>query len=153
MICDQLGQARKYEPIHPRFAEAFRALVRSDLRSLPEGRHEVDGESLYLLIARNDGLPKTLAVLESHRRYIDIQFVIEGTDTMGWKPARECRVVSKEYDADRDVMFYGDVPATWLEVRSGMFAIFFPDDAHAPLVSEGRIHKAIVKVAVGHPAS
>ena len=58
------------------------------------------------------------------------------------------RRVSSPYDAEKDVQFFFDRPATWLAVTRGLFAVFYPEDAHAPLATLGPIHKAVVKVAV-----
>ena len=88
------------------------------------------------------------ALLEFHRRYIDIQFVVAGIDLIGWLPTPSCQRVSTPYDEAKDVGFFYDRPATWLSVAAGQFALFFPEDAHAPLAGQGAVHKAVVKVAV-----
>jgi YhcH/YjgK/YiaL family protein len=67
---------------------------------------------------------------------------------MGWKPTADCKEIDKKYNADEDIMFFNDTPDSWTPVPAGSFVIFFPQDAHAPLVSEGEIHKAVLKIAV-----
>ena len=52
------------------------------------------------------------------------------------------------FDAAKDVGFFGDRPESWLSLPAGHFAIFFPDDAHAPLAGRGTLKKAIMKIAV-----
>jgi beta-galactosidase beta subunit len=47
-----------------------------------------------------------------------------------------------------DIEFYANSPTVWLAVPAGSFAIFFPDDVHAPLGTDGFIHKIVIKVAV-----
>ena len=150
MVYDRIENARRYETLHELFAQAFAVLRRPDLADLPAGRHELHGDSIYLVIVRKEGTGREKAVLETHRRYIDIQFSIRGTDAIGWKPAGDCALVTQPYDASKDIAFYGDAPVAWTPVAPGMFTIFFPDDAHAPMVGDGILHKAVVKVAV-HP--
>jgi YhcH/YjgK/YiaL family protein len=52
------------------------------------------------------------------------------------------------YSAERDIEFYSEQSTTWVDLRRGDFAIFFPTDAHAPLAGSGPLRKAIAKVAV-----
>ena len=94
------------------------------------------------------GRPKTEAKLESHRKYIDIQYVIAGIDEMGWKPSTECKLIDTPYDEKNDIMFYKDEPVSWTEVPAGSFTIFFPNDSHAPMVSKDELHKIVFKIAV-----
>ena len=99
-------------------------------------------------MSRDQGRGREKSLLEAHRRYIDIQFVISGEDCIGWLPISDCERVSSPYDANRDLEFFFDQPATWLAVSPGNFAAFYPEDAHAPLAAQGPIHKVVVKVAV-----
>ena len=108
----------------------------------------IEGDRLYVVIALDEGAGIERAVLEAHRKYIDIQFVIEGTDLIGWKPVRECTHVSQPYDASKDVELYGGRPLSWNPVAGPAFAIYFPGDAHAPLGGTGRLRRAIVKVGI-----
>ena len=148
MIVDCLARASQYEKVHPLFARAFEFLLRSDLAALPDGKHVILDDRLFVLIARGQGRGRELSPLESHRKYIDIQYVVAGSDQIGWLPTPECQRVSSPYNASQDIGFFFDRPATWLALVPGQFAIFFPDDAHAPLAGEGPAHKAVVKVAV-----
>ena len=67
---------------------------------------------------------------------------------MGWKPRAECLSPATDYDAARDIQFFTDAPASWITTPAGSFCLFFPEDAHAPLVSVGTIRKVVVKIAV-----
>jgi biofilm protein TabA len=148
MIFDTLNSASRYTPLHPLFAEGFDALRRVDLATLGTGRHELRGDRLFLVISRSDGVHAEQGRLEAHRKYIDIQYTIGGKDTIGWRHAADCVRVDVPYDAAKDVEFYHDRPVAWVPVMPGMFTIFFPEDAHAPMVGEGIIHKAVVKIAL-----
>ncbi|HPG38919.1 MAG TPA: YhcH/YjgK/YiaL family protein [bacterium] len=148
MITDKLDQAEKYFTLHPAFPVAF-ALLRSDsLAQRESGKYNVDGDRLYYLVSNGPGKKRNEARLEAHRKYIDIQYVIAGTDTMGWKPLTGCSLVDSPYDSSKDIEFFADEPQTWTPVPAGSFAIFFPTDAHAPMVSDSTIHKVVLKIAV-----
>ena len=148
MILASLGDAAKYIPLLPGLDLGFEFLGRSDLAELPDGRHAIDGERVFAIVARGMGRGKADSPLEFHRRYLDIQFVVRGVDLIGWLPVTECRHPKQEYDAEQDLGFFLDRPGTWCRLPADNFAIFLPEDAHAPLAGTGPIHKVVVKVAI-----
>jgi YhcH/YjgK/YiaL family protein len=91
--------------------------------------------------------------LEAHRKYIDIQYVTLGHELIGWERIEECAGKGLGYDADNDIEFYGNPPSLWFPVPAGVFAVFFPEDAHAPLAGETPVRKIVVKAPVaGYPS-
>lgn len=148
MILDSLTRAERYVALHPHLARAFAYLRDTDLALLAPGRHGIDGDVLFALVEDGPGRARAEARLECHRRYLDIQLVLEGVDEMGWKPLAACVDPAGRYDEHRDILFFNDAPASWIATPAGSFCLFFPDDAHAPWVSAGRIRKIVMKVAV-----
>ena len=153
MILDTLARCDRYKPLHPAFARAFEFLTRADWAELVSAaasatRHEIDGDRLYVSIDRVESRGRDGAQLEAHRRYIDIQLTIQGHEEIGWKPLGACMQPAGVFDATKDIGFFSDRPESWLSLPAGHFAIFFPDDAHAPLGGRGRVQKAIMKIAV-----
>lgn len=144
MIIDSIHNADRYAPLHPRFKQVFDFLSKTDLQTLPDGRTELDGDNVFINVATNEG--KRTAPLEAHRDYIDIQMPISATETMGWRPTADCRETLQAYDADRDIAFFADGYATKIQVTPGQFAIFFPEDAHAPAMAQNLLKKLVVKV-------
>ena len=148
MILASLAEADRYRALHPLFARAFEFLRGTDLLALPPGKHPVQGEQLFAIVEACAGRTRAEAKLECHRRYIDIQLVLEGVDEMGWKPLAGCVDPATDYDEARDIRFFNDAPSSWIATPAGSFCLFFPDDAHAPLVSTGLIRKVVVKLAL-----
>lgn len=148
MILDHLDNAGRYRALHRLFPQAFDWLQGADLMALAPGRHELDGERIFAIVESCAGRTRAEAKLECHRRYIDIQLVLEGVDEMGWRPLSQCARPLADYDAARDIRFFDDAPASWVATPAGSFCLFFPDDAHAPLVSAGFIRKLVLKIAV-----
>lgn len=148
MIVDCLEQADRYIALNPHFATAFAMLRRSNIACLNEGRMEIDGDTVYAVVAKGKGRRREEALLETHDKYIDIQFVIAGTDTIGWKARKDLGLPTDASDPRKDVAFYEDAPTVWSAIGPGMFGIYFPEDGHMPMVSDDELHKVIVKVAV-----
>ncbi|PKN53776.1 MAG: YhcH/YjgK/YiaL family protein [Deltaproteobacteria bacterium HGW-Deltaproteobacteria-13] len=148
MILDVLENAHRYPALNKGFAKAFDFLLRPDLKELPVGKYEIDSDRVYAIVSKQNGRRKEDALLETHEKYIDIQFVLAGTDDMGWKPKSLCKKPAGEYDHKNDEQIFMDEPDAWITTQSGAFVIFFPEDAHMPLISSGQIHKVVIKVAV-----
>ena len=148
MILDQLQNWKRYIALHPGFKTAFEFLNRHDLATLTAGRHPINDDRLCAIVIREIGKGRDIAKLETHRLFIDVQFTVTGTDSIGWKPAVECTGDANGYNSEKDVAFFTDRPETWLTVPQGIFAVFYPEDAHAPLGGVGPLHKVVVKVAV-----
>ena len=148
VILDSIDNASVYTAMTPRFEKAFSFLSRPDLTQLEEKCHDIDGDRVFATIMKKPGRPKEDGLLEAHERYIDIQMVLAGVDLMGWKPVCRCKETSRPYDPENDVMLFSDPADAWVATHPGQFAVFFPGDAHIPLISQDTLHKAVVKVAV-----
>ena len=154
MVFDQLESLDNYASLHPRFPAAFAFLRRLLSENAPDGRHVLSGtdipEEIFVNLATNEVLPQAAARAESHRKYIDIQLVLSGTEAM-YIPVGSPAVT--EDNAANDCLLYGEVPLSEchrLLVRPGSFAIFFPGELHAPCHSASAlpstVRKAVVKV-------
>ena len=145
MIVDHIDNWRLYETAHSLFPLAFKCLCETDWSLIDDGRFSISGEDIFAIVDRGRGKGTDNAKLEVHREYIDIQFLAEGADVMGYCPLIDCRD-PETFEEDRDVGFFRDRPATWLHVGQSCFAIFYPADAHAPMGTEGDFLKVVVKV-------
>jgi biofilm protein TabA len=147
LLCRQADFVR-YAALHARFDALARLLGTQDFAALPEGRHDLIGDGLYVVSAPR-AVTRSSAKLEAHRRYIDVQLVVDGTEQMGWAPLASLSAEAEPYDADRDIAFFRDPPLSVHRVTSGCLAVFFPEDAHAPLLGDGHpVHKCVFKVRI-----
>ncbi|MEC7566249.1 MAG: YhcH/YjgK/YiaL family protein [Planctomycetota bacterium] len=153
MIVDRLTNAAQYHALHPLIRKGFSFLMRPELESLEDGVHEIVGQDVFAIIARGPGVGREAALLEAHREYLDIQYVIRGTDTMGWLEREFADRVKDAYDSQKDLEFFYDRPPSWIRVDQGSFALFLPQDLHAPLATSEIVHKAVVKVKIGPSAA
>lgn len=148
MIFSNLSQSDRYAALHPLFPRAFDYIRNTNLLALTPGRYPIVGEDLFAIVEQVHGRAREVAKLECHRKYIDIQLVLEGVDEMGWKALADCHEPVSDYSLQKDIQFFHDAPTAWIATPPGQFCIFFPEDAHAPLVSTGQVRKVILKIAV-----
>jgi YhcH/YjgK/YiaL family protein len=149
MIIDSLENAGRYTSIHPLFAEAFEYIKTLDLKNAEIGKTDLS-DGLKIIVAEKVGMKQeeSVAKFECHNQNIDIQLCISGKEQMGWKSRQSCSSAKGEYNAEKDVLFYNDAPDMFFELTDNQFAIFFPEDVHAPMIGDEVIKKLIVKVKI-----
>lgn len=148
MVIDSLNGLERYLGMHSFFPKAFKFLKSVDLEALPTGRHEIDGYNVYALVSEEEGIQPEDAKLEVHDSYIDIQVLISGNESMGWRDRRTCDAEMVKYDEPNDIAYFEEEPAVYFTMEPYHMVIFFPHDAHAPMIGDGVIKKVVVKVRV-----
>lgn len=148
MVLDSLENLKNYEGLNPHFSKVISFIENSDLTTLPLGRNEICGDSVYANVMEAKPKTKEEAFIEIHRKYIDIQIPISHDETMGYTPITE--LPSADYsDADDVAIYPVGMPARdYFNVHKGEFTIFFPQDGHAPAITATPLKKVVIKVAV-----
>ncbi|MFI3316182.1 MAG: YhcH/YjgK/YiaL family protein [Rikenellaceae bacterium] len=147
MILDSINNASLYYSVSPRLAKAFEWIAANDLNALEVGRHAIDGDEIFINIMERELKNAADAKLEVHDKYADIQIVVSG-DQEGFGYAERCKMQAPaaEFDTVKDIQFFLDEPQTIYYIRPGQFTLLLPEDAHAPLIGQGSVKKAVVKV-------
>lgn len=146
MVIDTLDNLSKYESLNPLFKDVVEYLRNNDINTVEEGKHQIKGADLFVNVTTAKGKSKDEAVIETHKKMIDIQIPLSTAETYGYTPL--CNLPEAEYNAEKDITKIPDLAAeSYVTCQPGMFAIFFPQDGHAPCISEEpAIKKAIFKV-------
>ncbi len=149
MIVDRIRNAKLYQGLGTRLAQGLELIQDPLIRNKKPGEYQVDGENLYYIVQGYTTKDRADTRFEAHRDYIDIQAVIDGAESIGWAPT-DTLAVLEPYKPD--VGFYRDPPVyTELRLSQGMFAIFYPSDAHKPCYDyqeKGLSLKVVVKVKI-----
>jgi len=149
MILDSLAHRHLYDALGRRFSLAFEALEQN-IGDRDDGTYELDGPSVRAIVQRYQTRPIEKCAWEAHRKFIDVQFIVSGIEQIGWRPIEQLR--SREpYNAERDVEFLDGDEGEQITLSAGMFAIFFPTDAHRPCIAveqPAQVAKVVVKIAV-----
>jgi len=130
------------------YRNALEYISGADLCELTPGKHVLDGDNLFVNIVDCKLKTVTEAKLEVHDSYIDIQVPLSGPETFGVKLRKECKFPVGEFDTEKDIQFFEDKVENTITVLPGEPVTFAPEMAHAPLIGDGTIHKAIFKVKV-----
>lgn len=145
MIIDTIDNLGKYVSLNPFFDKVLDYVQNNDLNSIEPGKVEICGSDLFVNHCIAAGKTNEEARLETHDIMIDVQIPLSCPETMGYTPRTD--LPENEYNPDNDITFYDGAAQQYVTVYPGMFAIFFPQDGHAPCISsEKEIKKVIFKV-------
>lgn len=152
MLTTQIKLAEKYNYLSEKFQKAFYWLKNTDLDNLEIGDYSIEGMDIYANVQEYISMPSELCKYESHQKYFDIQYVVEGMEYFGYENIARLSPATK-YDEEKDIVFY-HYPSNPSGIVLGKndFAIVAPEDAHQPRVMVGKtgipVKKIVVKVKV-----
>ncbi len=154
MIFDNIKNADLYKGLLPNLDLALQYMQENDLNAMEPGRYPVaDGKVLVIIKKGFASKDDAQANWESHRRDIDIQYLLEGDEVIGFCNVNELEV-RVPYDEGKDKILYHNEEMKGFKTRlkKGDFLILFPEDAHAtclrPEGLQGGGNKAVIKVAL-----
>ena len=148
---DKIQFARQYQLNKVLWDKAFSFLKETDLQTLTTGRHVIDGDNVFGLVSEGPTKDYDKTAFESHKNYIDLQFVISGEENMGVAPLADV-TLDKPYNERNDIMFYTGEGKIYT-VPQNSFLIFFPSDAHRPNITPGGnkvVKKIVIKIRVAN---
>lgn len=151
MICDIVENIELYKGLGERIYKGLTLLRDTDFSTMEAGKYPVDGDNLFMMIQTYTTKPLETAYCEAHKKYIDIQCMLEGSEWIGVAPLEDMtgeRV--KDSRPEGDIWFYdGEFMPIYMKV--GRFAMLYPNDAHAPAIANGEptpVRKVIIKIAM-----
>lgn len=148
MVLDKLEKFREYISLNPNFAKAIEFLQTEDLQNLPLGRNEICGDLVFANVVEVKPKSKSESPIEIHRKYIDVHVPLSGNEIIGYTPLAELPF-AEFVEADDAALYPASLPARdYFNVKKGEFAIFFPQDGHAPAITDAPLKKIILKVAM-----
>ncbi|KXS40764.1 YhcH/YjgK/YiaL family protein [Halanaerobium sp.] len=146
MIIDSLANSSCYYGVSELLKKAFKFLEENDFSEIEDGKYEIEGDDIFAIVDSYETKPQEEGVWEGHREYIDIQYLVEGTELMGYSNLE--RMDLDESDEDNDFLtFAGD--GDFITVEPGNFVVFMPQDIHMPgicLADGQEAKKVIVKI-------
>ncbi|MGN6342200.1 MAG: YhcH/YjgK/YiaL family protein [Ginsengibacter sp.] len=141
--------AQQYHPNKKYWDEAFAFMKNNDLEKMTPGKYPIDGDNVFATITEYPTKDFDKTNWESHRSYIDLQYVIAGEEKIGVCPVSKA-IVTKEYDEKKDAANYSAEGKIY-DAKPGTFFLFFPSDAHRPSITPGGNQvdkKLVIKIKV-----
>ena len=151
MIYDFAENIPHYFGISAQLDEGLKTILCSDFRALSAGRHNAAENGVFFSVLEPGLRPFSQTKWERHEKYIDIQFALSDGESIGCLPVQEIGHWEPMND-QKDVAYaLDDQAGCMLTMKKGMFAVFFPSDAHRPCITRAdaeSARKVVVKVPV-----
>ena len=143
--------AISYFKLKDRWDKAFEYMSNPNLKDLEAKRYDIDGNNLYALVQQYNSKNEADARYESHKKYIDIQYVLSGKELMGIGPMSDLQEIQQPYNESSDIQYFSVSKITNRKAEAGRFLIFFPSDAHRPGLKDGEnspVKKVVLKLKI-----
>ncbi|MGN0017734.1 MAG: YhcH/YjgK/YiaL family protein [Candidatus Gastranaerophilaceae bacterium] len=151
MIKDSLKYSKNYYFLSDKIKLGLEYLEKTDLMHIENGRYEICGNEVFINIQDYNTKPLAEGKWEAHRKYIDIQYIIEGSENIGVGCIDEF-LSSEKYDAEKDLEFLKtEKIQQFITVKENEFLILYPNDVHMPQIScdsTKYVKKAVLKIAI-----
>ncbi len=150
MIVGDIREFNKFSTDYPEAVrKALHYLGEHNFAEIKDGKYPIDGENSFAIVQRYNTRPVEKCRPEAHKKYVDIQFLAEGEECLGWCPLSPDLDVDEAYDEEKDIVFYKKlVPDNGIILSKGIFAVLYPNDVHQPCASTGEQPKSVIKVVV-----
>ena len=148
MIKDKLSNAERYYTLSEGIREGLEYLKQNDISLLEDGKYEINGAELFINV--NSYTTKDTADWETHKKYIDIQYIKQGKEKIGICDKETC-TTKTPYNAEKDIEFLTGESGEFYTMEPEDFMIIFPEEAHKPGIKVNEniyVKKAILKVAI-----
>ncbi len=151
MIFDNMKNCKLYYGVHKNFNKAFDFIKKATAENLSAGKYEIDGNDVYASVQDYTTKGTKDGIFEGHEKYIDIQYIISGTEEIDVMDISKA-TVRTAYDGEIDAAFYeSNDDAVKSVLTAGEYGIFMPYDIHRPGMvykSPSDVKKIVVKVKV-----
>jgi len=149
MILDSIENAARYMHLGEGIAKALHYIQDNDLSEVNPGKYELDNDRLVMLVFDFESTNQNECRLEGHRRYLDLQYWMTGSELMG-HDILNSQPVLEGYNEKSDCAFYNCI-SSFSRLLPGMFVIYYPSDLHTAVVdplSTARVKKVVFKILI-----
>ncbi len=148
MIIDKIENQKIYKSLSTKIKKAFDYLLETDLSQVPLGKYEIDADNIFAIVMEYETKNKSESKFEGHHKYIDLQYIISGTEYIGISTLTDH--IPVETNSANDYSLY-EIDSDLIKFEAGIFMIFFPDDLHMPgfyLNQISKVRKVVIKIKV-----
>lgn len=151
MIVNRLNNEPQNQFFFQKLQTAFQYLTETDFSALPDGKYEINGNQMFAVVQRYNTAPEESIHFESHKDYIDVQYIVSGTEKILQTDITKVGEICIPYNKSEDIVFYNDPPekSSELFLFPGDYAVFLPEDCHKTRCNANIAHsEPILKVIV-----
>ncbi|EKO3407435.1 YhcH/YjgK/YiaL family protein [Vibrio fluvialis] len=136
----------------PLIRQALAQLNEAEMHGSPmaTGRHDLDGDNAFFFIMNDHTQLLAERKSECHRRYLDVQILLEGRETFGYS-LTPFNGLDEDMLDERDLAFSEQLnDELFVSIQAGEFIVFYPGQPHRPLIATEDepmpVRKMVIKV-------
>jgi YhcH/YjgK/YiaL family protein len=153
VLVDKIDNISLYNYLPKNIKNSLLFLQKTDFLVIPDGKYEIDRSNIFYIVQRYDTKPFAEGKLETHKKYIDIQFIVTGEEILGYTPFDTDNLqIIKPYDASKDICFYQKPEElSAVKLSQNMFCLLYPQAAHMPgkyFAASSNVLKVVVKILI-----
>ena len=148
MIFDVITNFTLYTPLSRSFKDSYEFLMSKDFSLEKPQKYEIGKKGIYAILQEYTPKKKADMSIESHHKYIDIQFIVDGKEYLGYTYKNNLKSCGYEKEHDTEILT-GEI--ILLPFHKNQFAILFPEDAHMPGVKSSGSTKTVKKIVIKVP--
>jgi biofilm protein TabA len=149
MIIDSINNLYRYSGLGIAADKITEFVQYAKKVKLCQGRYDILGDDLFALVQRYNTKDEAECLPESHKQYIDLQYIVEGREELLWDFSDKLKIVDNRTSKE-DIIFYEKTSGKARVILEGdMFAMLFPYDAHIPCLHCGepsKVYKIVFKI-------
>ncbi len=152
MIFDKMDNISDYFEELPLLKKVENFVADFNNKKLPDGTYEIDGKRVFAMIQSFRTKQQTPEMMfEAHKKYIDLQYVVNGMEKIRWAKLDKVDLVEERYSSGGDIAFYEGDAMFDFTLTKGTFLLLYPEDAHLPGLSAQKditVRKIVFKIQV-----
>ncbi len=145
MIKDSINNIYKYRGLSTNLDAVIDHIIANNYCVDYVAGGRIDDDNYYNLCVFG-GKPTYNDSYEAHLKYIDLQYVLEGSESFLYQDPREL-TECVSYDETKDIYFLNG-EGDKVDVKAGEFVVFYPTDAHCGGKGSAQISKLVFKIKV-----
>jgi biofilm protein TabA len=148
MIMDHISNYNVYKGVNEKVGQAITYILNTDFEILQTGMHRVDGDNLFFNLIEYNTKNANERFWESHKKYIDIHYILEGKEYIGYELFERMRIKEDYNEADDYFLLEGSLQSK-VKLEQGEFLICNPQDVHMTGIMVDRpekVRKVVFKV-------
>ena len=150
MIIDKIENIDLYSGVSKNIKNAIEFIKAADFSEMKTGKHDIN-ENMFVLLNEYETRENKLGILEAHKKYIDFQYILEGSEIIEYEPLNNQKIYKKYSIEDDYLLYYSTENKSVIQFNAGMFSVLLPNDLHLPGIinkSKSKVRKIVLKVRV-----
>ncbi len=150
MIVDHINQYDLYIGNNKKIDQAISIIKEMSFEDLQPKTYEIDGEEIFFNLIEYETKLEEERFWESHKKYIDLHYILEGKEFIGYEQFAKMKIKQDYNEADDYFLLEGSLQSK-IMLQKGDFMILYPNDVHMTgikVAEREKVRKVVFKIKI-----